>query len=367
MTYKETLFFVAQCLTISLEEKNRIFIEERLKADDIDWEAVVKVSTGHYVMPALYCNLKRVGFLNYLPEDLEAFMEHITELNRDRNLQILEQAKELNQLLVANDITPVFLKGTGNLLEGLYEDIAERMVGDIDFIVSKDNYSKTIEVLTDNKYKTVSKLKYFYPSFKHHPRLKKRNGISAVEIHKELLKEKYALEFHYDIIHKEVQKLNEVTVLGFEDQLALSIIAKQINDDGLYYKNMALRNGYDVFLLSKKINTKEAISKFKTLRNPLNFFIASCYITFGKVDSLAYESTRGTNHYVAIFNDLLSNSDKNRARRKKIDRQLFIKSRLEILYKSIFDKEHRLWLFKRITDSNWQQEKLVQLGLKNKC
>ena len=132
MTYKETLFFVAQCLTITLEEKNRILIEDRLQTGHIDWEAVVKVSTSHYVLPAFYCNLKRVGFLNYLPKDLIAFMKHITELNRERNHQIIQQARELNELLVANDITPVFLKGTGNLLEGLYEDFAERMVGDID-------------------------------------------------------------------------------------------------------------------------------------------------------------------------------------------------------------------------------------------
>jgi hypothetical protein len=366
MTYKETLFFVAQCLTISLEKKNRILIEERLQVGNIDWEAVVKVSTSHYVLPALYCNLKRVGFFNYLPEDLVAYMKHITELNLERNHQIILQARELNELLVANDITPVFLKGTGNLLEGLYEDLAERMVGDIDFIVSKDNYFKAIEVLRVNKYKTVSKSKYFFPSFKHHPRLKKRGSINAVEIHKELLKEKYALEFNFDLINKEVQKLNELSVLGFEDQLALSIIAKQINDDGFHYKNIALRNAYDVFLLSKNVNAKHVISKFKTLGNPLNCFLASSYLTFGKVDSLAYEPTRETNQYLAIFNDLISDSNKSKARRKRIDRQLFIKSRLEILYKSIFDKEYRVWLFKRIADPNWQQEKLVQLGLKNK-
>ena len=117
----------------------------------------------------------------------------------------------------------------------------------------------------------------------------------------------------------------------------------------------------------KKIDAKHVISKFKTLRNPLNCFLASCYITFGNVDSLAYKSTKETNQYVAIFNDLISNSDKSKARRKRIDRQLFIKSRLGILYKSIFDKEHRVWLFKRIADPDWQQEKLVQLGLKKKA
>lgn len=140
MNYKETLFFIAKSLTISFEEKNRDQIEFILKTTDIDWEAVVKVSTSHYVFPDVYCNLKRANFLKYLPSDLVSYMKHITNLNRDRNAQILLQAHELNKLLLANNITPIFLKGTGNLLEGLYEDIGERMIGDIDFIVSEYVY-----------------------------------------------------------------------------------------------------------------------------------------------------------------------------------------------------------------------------------
>ena len=58
----------------------------------------------------------------------------------------------MNELLVANNITPVFLKGTGNLLEELYEDIAERMVGDIDFIVLNVDYLKVTEILLRNNY-----------------------------------------------------------------------------------------------------------------------------------------------------------------------------------------------------------------------
>ena len=62
LNYKETLYFIAKCLTISLEEKNRQEIEKQLKSTSIDWDAVVKVSTAHYVFPALYCNLQRAIF-----------------------------------------------------------------------------------------------------------------------------------------------------------------------------------------------------------------------------------------------------------------------------------------------------------------
>ena len=74
-------------------------------------------------------------------------MKHITNLNRERNKQIIQQAQEINSLLVANNIRPIFLKGTANLLASLYKDLDERMVGDIDFIFSKEDYPNAITIL----------------------------------------------------------------------------------------------------------------------------------------------------------------------------------------------------------------------------
>ena len=149
MTYKETLFFVAKCLTINHEAHNKRIVEKMLQSKTVEWDEVVKLSTAHFVFPALYCNLKRAYFLSYLPEDLVDYMKYITELNRERNEEIIAQAKELNTLLLEHHITPIFLKGTGNLLEGLYEDIGERMVGDIDFIFSKEDYPEAIELFIE--------------------------------------------------------------------------------------------------------------------------------------------------------------------------------------------------------------------------
>ena len=120
-----------------------------MQSKNIDWDSVVKISTGHFVFPALYCNLKRANFLHYLPEELVAYMEHITNLNRERNEEIISQARELNTLLLTNNITPIFLKGTANLLARIYEDIAERMVGDIDFIFIKRRLSKSNQIIKE--------------------------------------------------------------------------------------------------------------------------------------------------------------------------------------------------------------------------
>lgn len=365
MYSNKTLCFVAKCLTISIEHKNREEIEKQLQSNNIDWDTVVKVSTAHYVFPALYCNLKRAGFLRYLPADLVAYMAEITNLNRKRNKEIITQAKELNTLLLANNITPIFLKGTGNLLAGLYEDIAERMVGDIDFIFSKEDYPKAIQLLRSFDYSEVSKQDYYFPEGKHYRRLQKESNIAAVEIHSEILGiEKYRKEFNYSIVEKDSQIINEVRILSYANKLNLSIIANQINDHGFDYKTMALRNAYDVFLLSKKTNAKEAVNVLDKLTNPLNCFLAACYEIFNKVDSLEYDNTKMTASYLSIFNNQFINKKTTKRRHKRIKRYLFLKSRLGIIYKSLIYKEHRVWLFKRVTDKNWYKEKLVQLNFK---
>ena len=345
MNYKETLFFIAKCLTIALEGKNRDKIELILKTTDVDWDAVVKVSTAHYVFPALYCNFKRADFLKYLPADLVNYMKHITDLNRDRNKQIISQAQDLNTLLLKNNITPIFLKGTGNLLEGLYDDIAERMVGDIDFLLSKKDSSSAFKILKSNNYYTAENLLNNPPDHRHFPRLVKQENIAAVEIHKEVTIEKHRDEFNYKIISEDAQQINDFLVLNFENQLSLSIIASQINDSGFNLKKISLRNAYDVFLLSKKVDTKKAISKFTKLNNPLNCFLANCNLVFGDLESLKYNKTEEAENYLKAFNKSLYRS-KSTINFKLIRINLYRK--FGKFCKSIFNSEYRKWLLNRI-------------------
>jgi len=345
MNYKETLFFIAKCLTISLEDKNRDEIELILETTDIDWEAVVKISTSHYVFSALYCNFKRADFVKYLPADLIEYMIHITNLNRDRNVQILQQAQELNSLLLANNIRPIFLKGTGNILEGLYEDIGERMIGDIDFLFSEEDSYSAIKILKSDDYTTPKELLNNYPGHRHFPRLVKQENIAAVEIHKEVTIDKYRGEFNCEMISKDAQQINDFSVLSFENQLSLSIISSQINDYGFELKNFSLRNAYDVFLLSKKVDTKKAISKFTMLKNPLNCFLANCNLVFGDLESLKYNKTKEAENYLKAFNKSLYRS------KSIINFKLFtinLYRKFGKFCKSIFNSEYRKWLLNRI-------------------
>ncbi|MDC1373005.1 nucleotidyltransferase family protein [Flavobacteriaceae bacterium] len=352
MSYKEVYYFVAMCLTISQEKKNRQIIEARLKKNDIDWEFVVEVSTGHYVFPAMYCALKREGFLTYLPQELLNFMEHVANTNRDRNTQIISQAKELNTFLLSHNITPIFIKGTANLLAGLYSDITERMVGDIDFLFSSQDYPKAIQVLTQYGYcKTVeSDIKHPYPWSKHYPRLIKDGFIAAIEIHDKLLIEDYTQEFNYDTIKSSIQVLDNVAMLSDGNMLNLSILANQINDDQFFYKRISLRNAYDVFLLSKKCNAKNAVNTISKLSHPLHCFLAACGEVFNTPDSLEYTKTKKTKAYLALFKEQFTNPRKANRRNTRIKLYIHLKLILTKFYKAVIYKQYRIWLFYYIID-----------------
>ncbi|MDP5093730.1 MAG: hypothetical protein NWQ17_10490, partial [Polaribacter sp.] len=204
--------------------------------------------------------------------------------------------------------------------------------------------------------------------FKHYPRLYKNHidSIAAVEIHKEFLPDKYADEFNYDFVKKDSLCINNIHVLSYSDQLNLTIIAKQINDEGYVYNNISLRNAYDIFLLSKKTIAKKAFTDFKKLYNPMNCFLALCYETMGKIKSLEYTETAQTKSYLKTFYIHLNNDSLRIKFMKSTSKKLFIKERIDFIIHSFFDKEYRKWMFKRATDKNWQNEKLMQLGIKKR-
>jgi hypothetical protein len=363
MDYKKLLYFVATCLTISFEEKNKQAIEKQLKELKLTenqpfWEAVVQVSTSHYVFPALFCALKREDFLKYLPQELVNYMEHVTYLNRERNEQIITQAKELNAFLLAHDISPIFIKGTGNLLAGLYSDIAERMVGDIDLLFSKKDHTKVIKLLRSYGYSDVLKVHYHIPSHRHYRRLKKEHNIAAIEIHKELLIKKYITEFNYAFVKKDVQIINGVAVLSYANKLNLSILACQINDATFYYRTISLRNAYDVFLLSKKTSAKNAVSTLTNLMHPANCFLAICYVAFNMIACLEYHKNKKTTAYLHAFKSQFIHIKKTKKRHYIIKRYLRLKGIVTTGYKSIIYKKYSVWLFHYVTDINTWKRKL---------
>jgi len=184
MNSKETLWFIGKCLSLAVHPERALEIQKVLQSGKVSWESLVYQSSNQLVLPALYLNLKRNNLLSYLPEDLVSHFKEITDLNRERNQQIIEQAKEIVKLLNKEGLQPIFLKGTAHLLDGLYNDIAERMLSDIDFLLEEKDARQAWDLLKNNGY--IEHNEFSTAAFGEHRHLTeliKDGEIASVEVH----------------------------------------------------------------------------------------------------------------------------------------------------------------------------------------
>ena len=136
------------------------------------WDAIVVHGSRQLVIPTLYCRLKQRQLLHLLPEDLDLYLHDITSQNRKRNKAILEEVMMLSTLFKRHHIEHVFLKGTALLASGYYEDIAERMIGDIDILVATKQLDKAFELLQQHSFKPLPQnFGSHYFEHKHLPRM----------------------------------------------------------------------------------------------------------------------------------------------------------------------------------------------------
>ena len=158
----------------------------------INFENLIKLASSHLMLPALYFNINKKNCSCLFPDDFIAYIRNIFAINKARNEILLSEAKELSELLFENNIKHIFLKGTALLLSNVFEDIGERMIGDIDFIIQHKDEEKVEKVLEKNNYlspHTDSRFRLFKP--KHLPRVVNKNKTIAIEPHLELLSPKY--------------------------------------------------------------------------------------------------------------------------------------------------------------------------------
>ncbi len=104
---------------------------------DIPLEKFITFCDAQLILTTIYHKFKKFNLLEVFPSDLKDHLENIYELNKKRNQNIIQQAIEINNELAENNIVSLNLKGTANVIDNLYSDTGERMIGDIDLLVEE--------------------------------------------------------------------------------------------------------------------------------------------------------------------------------------------------------------------------------------
>lgn len=272
--------FVNRKVRISNEERiisNLLWGSNKLKDSDfqnINYEKFVKICSSHLIIPLIYLKLKKYNYLNQFPDDLVNYFCQIHEINYNRNKELKKEAKNLANIFKVNKINYVFIKGVAYLFKNLYQDLGERMIGDIDVLIEKKDMEKVKTVLTKINYKPV--YNFDFPGLRHIARRINKNKLFCVEIHHSLF-DKTQKELNEDNVFKDKAILKGMFLPSNKNQLKYNILSYQKNDSAEIMVNFSFRNFYDTFLLKKaqeySFNLKEW--KFNSFKN--YFLIAEIF------------------------------------------------------------------------------------------
>ena len=244
--------------------------------DKLDWAHFVRLCSNHLILPVIYLKFKTHKLIEHLPDELVEFFREIYELNLARNEQILLQINDILKLLNANDIYPTFLKGTGNLLDGLYSDKGERMIGDIDFLVPEKDYLKAAKILEDEGY---SRDPIFYGDIKdakHYPGLFKTGSLATIEVHRLLVSNLYSKKFNPETIQKKrivFAEKQSCFVLCDRHNAILNFIHSQLAHKANLNGIISFRDIYDLYLISKRIAFPPILNEIQFKRKAITYFV----------------------------------------------------------------------------------------------
>ncbi len=265
---------------ISNEE---IFIRDVLFSKEIDksinfkklnYDKVIKIISSQLMIPTFYINLKEKKILDTIPNTLKKYLKFIYEGNYSRNIEILKEVDRINKLLNKNNIQHVFLKGSAYLLIELYKNIGERMIGDVDILVSKKDFEKIKEILLNDNYSYSVKQKHY--GTRHLPRIYNRKTKIAMEIHGELFNKKYKNILPAEMVFKSSLTLEPgFKIPNYEVLARHCVLNFQLNDSGLIRPSLNLKTLYDLLLISKKFSV--SLKQIANSKYYKSFFIISSY------------------------------------------------------------------------------------------
>lgn len=358
MTQKEIYYLISRMLSLSVKPNTANEITRMLPNRKEDWETWVKMGNRHLVLQSLYVALRNNQLLSYLPKDLCEYLQYIQGLNAERNRKIAEQAKEIRDIFEKESITHVFMKGTANILDGLYSDIGERLVYDIDILVEDGKMLNAANALIENGYKTQKKFNpTAYPSTMHYPILVKDECVAGVEIHRMPVQYLYIKRFSTARVFETKRLSNSEQgfwVMDDRYKIVHNFMHSQLMHNGHYHADVSLRDLYDLLLLSQRENPKKVLENFKYYKAKSNAYLNLMRSVFEIYENEPKEVRKGNFLFMAKHHFTVSMSQKQRVLYHLLVASL---TKYVVLpFRTIFDSNARNYVFSRLKNPHWYRQ-----------
>ena len=253
MKKKVTLKHLFTLTEIISPNSNRHKIKQAILADDIEWLSIVKLANTHFLTAALYYSLLQNNLLKYITDkELLDYLKNIYNINLKRNQKIVTQSVEISNILLLQNIRPVFLKGTASLLQNDYPDLGMRFLSDIDFLVQENVHNDATELLKEANYLSHANTSK-NPDWHHSPPMYHEKWDMVIEIHRYVLPYKFLsiipTEQSNQVKNEKYQNIFNLTPTY---RLLHAYIHSEIVDGHYYTKTINLRQLYEIAILVQK-------------------------------------------------------------------------------------------------------------------
>ena len=242
---------------------------------NINFEKLIKIASSHLMLPAFFFNIQKKKLNHLFPDDFIEYLQNIYSINKARNEVLLNEVQELSTLLHKNKINHIFLKGSALLIADVFEDIGVRMIGDIDFMIQKNDEALILKILKDNNYISFPK-DFMLFKHKHLPRHTHENKMFAIEPHVDFLAKGNRHILNYKELNNSFKDVNKkIKIPPFSVMFKHCIYSFQLEDFGFVSSSYSHRSIYDIYKLNIKYESLAKSIKF-------NVYIKHFFITINK-------------------------------------------------------------------------------------
>lgn len=287
MNKYELYSLLGRILALDSIPSHRELIITGIQNNQIRWEGFVNLADHHLVLQSLYPKIRDHNLEVFFPEEAVNHLKYIFELSTERNLEIIQQSDRLTGVLRKNGITPLYMKGVGNILDGIHKYPGERILHDIDILVSEESYEFAAETLLNDGYKSNYQYNPEYKSnHRHYPILYKSGEPVYVELHWMPVGKSFSKYFNTKMIFEKAihpTSRQDCLVMSDEHKIIHNFMHAQLDHMSRFYAREFMRNLYDLHLLSKRTDPEKVFSDFDHFRRASSGYLDVCYDSFGIV------------------------------------------------------------------------------------
>lgn len=235
-------------------------LHETLRSPPFSWEDLVVVASEQGVSAMLSASIDKYGLGGFLPPDLIDYFDGMETLNGQRNERISRQIYEVAAILNGTGINPIFLKGAGNLIAGLYDRPSHRVMIDIDVLVPHDLLPDCVTALKDTGYREHQRDIVADPRSHHYPALFLPGRVAPVELHSEAVAYPHSDllpsdEVVRDALHLDIKGAT-FAVPSAEHRIVHTVAHSQVADQNYLHGFIMMRQLVECLLLQRSAENK---------------------------------------------------------------------------------------------------------------